>query len=142
MKVLYSIILLSLLSGCASVVSGGRQTVTVLTPDADGASCSLSDSKGRVWYIEETPGTALVKKGDGPISVICAKDGFAKGNGMIQEKIAGSNYGNLALGPAAPIGYLVDSMSGSAQKYESRVEVYMEELEVPKPWESSHDYND
>lgn len=138
MKVLSSIIMITLLSGCASVVSGSRQTVTVLTPDVEGASCSLSDSKGRVWYVEETPGTALVKRGDGPISVICHKDGYSKGAAMISEVIAPANYGNLALGPAAPIGYLVDGITGTGQKYKSSVEVYMEEISGKKPWETSY----
>ena len=135
MKILYSILIFSVLSGCASVVSGGRQNVTVLTPGIEGASCSLTDSAGRVWYVEETPGTALVKRGDGPITVICHKDGYGKGVGQINEKIAGANYGNLALGPAAPVGYLVDGFSGSAQKYETMVEIDLEESEEKKPWD-------
>jgi hypothetical protein len=140
MKALYSIVMISLLSGCASVMSGGKQTVTVVTPMAEGASCSLSDSKGRVWYIEETPGTALVKKGDGPMSVICEKAGYLKGTALIDEEITPANYGNLALGPAAPIGYLLDGLSGSAQRYKSSIEVMMEELPAKKPWETSYDY--
>ena len=140
MKVLYSIAMMALLTSCASVISGGRQTVTVITPEVEGASCSLSDSKGRVWYVEDTPGTALVKKGDGPISVICHKDGYVKGTAMLKETIAGANYGNLALGPAAPIGYFVDGLSGSGQKYKSSVEVYLEIIPGKKPWETSYDY--
>ncbi|PIR39604.1 MAG: hypothetical protein COV35_03615 [Alphaproteobacteria bacterium CG11_big_fil_rev_8_21_14_0_20_39_49] len=135
MKILYSILILSVLSGCASVVSGGRQNVTVLTPGIEGASCSLTDSAGRVWYVEETPGTALVKRGDGPITVICHKEGHEKGVGQIEEKLAGANYGNLALGPAAPIGYLVDGFSGSAQKYETIVEIDLPQSEEKKPWD-------
>jgi len=135
MKILYSILIISLLSGCASIVSGGRQNVTVITPGIEGASCSLTDSAGRVWYVEETPGTALVKRGDGPITVICNMEGYAKGIGVIKEKIAGANYGNLALGPAAPIGYFVDSLGGSAQKYENMVEISLEKKEEKKPWD-------
>ena len=142
MKRIYSIAVICLLSGCSTFMSGGKQTVTVVTPDIDGASCSLSDSKGRVWYIEETPGTALVKKGDGPISVICEKDGFQKGTAMLKEVISASNYGNLALGPAAPIGYFVDGMSGSGQRYENSVEVYLDPIDAPKPWDAEYDYDE
>lgn len=140
MRILSYIALIALLSSCASIVSGGRQVVTVTTPDAQGSTCSLSDSKGRIWYVEQTPGTALVKRGDGPISVICNKAGFVKGTALIEEEIAGANWGNLALGPAAPIGYFVDGLSGSAQKYKSTVEVYMEPISENKPWENSYDY--
>jgi hypothetical protein len=141
MKALNSIIMIGLLSGCASITSGGKQTVTVITPNIEGASCSLSDSKGRVWYVEETPGTALVKKGDGPISVICEKQGYLKGTALIDQELTPSSYGNLALGPAAPIGYFMDSMTGSAQRYKSSIEVPMEEAPAKKPWETSYDYD-
>lgn len=137
MKALYFASIAICLSACASVTGGSKQTITVLTPGASGASCSLSDSKGRVSYVEETPGTALVRRGDGPISVICYKDGYEKGAAMVKEKIAGANYGNLALGPIAPIGYFVDSVSGSAQKFESSVEVQMEKIPEKKAWETS-----
>ncbi len=140
MKTLFStFIMISLLSSCASLISGGRQTVMVTTPEINGAMCSLADSKGRVYYIESTPGTALVERGDGPIAVICEKKGYMKGTGIISEKIAGANYGNLALGPVAPIGYFIDGITGSGQKYISSVEVFLEELpeKKRKPWESS-----
>lgn len=142
MKALYSLAMVGLLSGCAMVMSGGKQTVTIITPDIEGASCSLSDSKGRVWYVEETPGTAFVKRGDGPISVICEKSGFQKGTAMLKEVITPANYGNLALGPAAPIGYVIDGMSGSGQRYKSSVEVFMDPIEAEKPWESKYDFDD
>ncbi len=138
MKTIYSICLLALLTSCASVFSGGRQTVTVSTPGVDNASCSLTDGKGRVWYIEETPGTALVKKGDGPISVICSKTGYEKGSGLLTESLAPSSYGNLLLLP----GYFIDGMTGSIQKYESSIEIEMEEAEVKRSWEKSSDTDD
>lgn len=137
MKKVFLVALTLLLSSCASVMGGGRQNVTVITPEADGAMCSLSDSKGRVHYIESTPGTALVHRGDGPISVICHKEGYKKAVGMIEENIAGASYGNLALGPAFLIGYAVDGMTGSAQKYDSSVTIEMERMSEMsrKAWE-------
>jgi hypothetical protein len=134
MKNLHSILVLSMLSGCASVLSGGTQSVTVVTPNVEGANCSLTDSLGRIWYIKETPGSAVVRKGDGPITVICQKDGYAKATGLLKEKIAGASYGNLALGPAAPIGYFVDSLSGSTQKYNPVLEINLEKTQEKKPW--------
>ena len=114
------------LSSCAAVMTGSRQNLTVVTPDVDGASCTLTDSKGRSWSVASTPGTAIVKKGDAPISVICKKEGYTTGTAEVHTTLTQSNYGNLALGPAAPIGYFLDGITGSAQKYESTVEVDME----------------
>lgn len=135
MKIFHSILVLSLLSGCASVLSGGTQSVTIVTPNADGANCSLTDSLGRVWHVTETPGTVVVRKGHGPITVICQKDGYAKATSLLDEKIAGASYGNLALGPAAPIGYLVDSLAGSTQKYNPVMEMNLQKIEEKKPWD-------
>ncbi|MCE3233060.1 MAG: putative rane associated protein [Rickettsiaceae bacterium] len=144
MKALYSILnsvfAVILLSGCSSFVSGSKQNVTIVTPDVEGASCSLSDSKGRVWHVPQTPGSTLVKRGDGPISVICSKAGYNKATALLHEELAPANYGNLALGPAAPIGYFVDSITGSAERYKSTIEVDMEPLAAKKPWETSYDY--
>jgi len=132
-----SILLIGVLTACSAIVSGGRQTVMVTTPDMSGAECSLTDAKGRVWYIESTPGTAFVKKGDGPISVICKKDGYEVGTALLKEDLNMSTNGNLALGPAAPIGYFVDSMTGAGEKYAHTVEVDMEPLSKKgrRPWE-------
>lgn len=134
MNKLSAIFSLFVLTACSSVFSGGRQAITVKTPGVDGAMCSLYDSKGRVWYIEETPGTALVKKGDGPLSVICSKDGYLKGTGLVKEKLDDSNFANLALGPLAPVGYVVDGLTGSAEKYESTISIEMVKAKID--WQS------
>lgn len=132
-----SLLLLGVLTACSAVVSGGRQSVMVTTGDISGAECSLTDSKGRVWYVENTPGTAYVKKGDGPISVICKKEGYEVSTALLKEDLNMSTNGNLALGPAAPIGYFIDSVTGAGEKYESSIEVEMEPASKrgKKPWE-------
>lgn len=43
-----------LLTGCAAIVSGTEQTVTVETPGCTGARCKLVNEKG-VWYVTSTP---------------------------------------------------------------------------------------
>jgi len=135
MKIL-PFILITTLAGCSSVMNGGRQSVTVVTPGAEGSECSLTDAKGRVWYVESTPGTALVKKGDGPISVICKKEGYEIGVGEIADGMAIQNAGNILFPP----GFIIDGLTGSSKKYESTVSVEMEMLNKKdtagkKPWE-------
>ncbi len=133
MKVV-SIVLLGLLTGCASFLSGGKQSVAVTTPGVDGASCILTDAVGRVSEIASTPGTAKVARGDGPITVICKKSGYDAGTGQLNEGLAPAVFGNILL----PIGFLIDSFTGSAQKYSSSVEVEMEPMSSKassKPWE-------
>jgi uncharacterized protein YceK len=123
MKIL-SLILLVSLSGCASFVSGSKQSVMVVTPDAPGSICALTDSKGRVSNIENTPGTTIVKKGDGPISVICKKEGYEIGVGQIKEYVSPATAGNILFPP----GFIIDSITGSSEKYKSSVEIEMQPL--------------
>ncbi len=131
-KIFPLICVAALLSSCASIMSGSGQVVTVVTPDADGASCSLTDAKARVWHIEKSPVTALVRRGDGPISVICSKEGYTNGTGLLGEGIAGASFANLLFLP----GYFIDGMTGSLQKYKSSINIEMEKLPERKPWES------
>lgn len=62
---------LSLLSGCATITSGTSQAVNIVTEkDVQEAKCELTDKKGGKWFIPSTPGSATVRKGDGPLSII------------------------------------------------------------------------
>lgn len=128
---LLPLFLIGFLSSCAAIMSGSMQNVTVITPDVDGASCSLTDSKGREWEVKSTPGSTLVRKGDGPISVICKKEGYHSGTGQLKESTAPAVAGNILM----PLGFAVDSLTGSGEQYDSSIEIEMESLTKKKPWE-------
>jgi len=63
------------LSGCATMIRGTTQPVTVVT-DPPGAKCTLKagDSDGP-WSVAETPGVVEVKRGRAPLEVTCTKPG-------------------------------------------------------------------
>ena len=48
-----------LAGGCASLVDGQNQSVSVLTPDCPGAACRLHNDKGR-WHVATTPASVGV----------------------------------------------------------------------------------
>lgn len=126
-----SILGLTLLaSGCATVTTGTSQSVTLDTPMVEGAKCELTDKKGGKWYVMETPGTVQVRKGDGPMTVICRKDGYHTTTRVVAEDLHGATLGNIILGGG--IGIFVDAMSGAAQQYPDQIVVWME----PISWES------
>lgn len=126
-------IALLITSGCATIVSGTGQSISVVTEkEVTGAKCKLTDSKGGTWYVPETPGTATVRKGDGPMTIVCEKDGYKTATLMIDETLAGATFGNIILGGG--IGILVDSMSGAAQKYPDQFIIWME----PAEWDSEN----
>lgn len=118
-------------SGCASIVSGSQQSLFVDTPEIEGASCQLTDSKAGTWYLPSTPGSVTVAKGNGPMNIVCKKNGYKTTSYSLDEDIAGAVLGNVILGGG--VGILVDAATGAAQKYPDKATVWME----PLTWESA-----
>lgn len=112
-------------AGCATIVSGTSQSITVLTEKGvEGARCELTDSKGGKWYVPDTPGTVTVRKGDGPMTIVCKKAGFKTATHIFDETLHGATFGNIIAGGG--VGILVDAASGAAQRYPDQVTVWME----------------
>ena len=96
------------LSGCATIVQGSTQTVSVNTTPGDGAKCDLTNSEG-VWYIT-TPGSAMVHKTKNDLTILCKKDGFTDAKQVVAAKFGGTRAGNVLAGGL--IGIAVDAASG------------------------------
>jgi hypothetical protein len=116
-------ILLSLTS-CATVVSGTTQNISVITKPVDGANCELTDSKGGKWFLNNTPSNAMVKKGDGPMNIVCKKDAYKTGTTTVDDELVGSTFGNILIGGG--IGAGIDAYTGAAQKYPDSATVWLE----------------
>jgi len=118
-------------TGCATITSGTTQSLMVKTEkNVIDASCELTDKKGGKWYVPETPSAVTVRKGDGPMSIVCKKDGFKVGTLSVDETLVGATFGNIILGGG--IGIFVDAASGAAQQYPDEVIIWME----PEEWSS------
>lgn len=116
---------LSLLSGCATLTTGTTQSVNIVTEKkVQEAKCELTDKKGGKWFVPSTPGSASVRKGDGPLSIICKKSGFKTAELLVDETLVAATFGNIILGGG--VGVLVDSVSGAAQQYPEQIVVWME----------------
>lgn len=124
-------LLVPILSGCASIVSGNQQTLYIETPEVEGAECKLKDSKAGSWYLESTPDAVTVLKGNGPMNVKCTKKGYKTTVVSVNEGVSGATFGNIILGGG--IGIFVDAATGAAQKYPDKIVLWME----PKTWKSS-----
>ena len=129
-KLLFSLPLIAAVAACSTITSGTTQPLTVETPYADNASCTMTDTKNGTWRIEKTPDTREVRKGDGPMTITCQKAGFKTTKVVVQERFAGATLGNVILGGG--IGIIVDAASGAAQDYPDVAKVYME----PNKWSS------
>ena len=76
-----------LLTGCASIVNGHNQSVSVKTTnkgaDVSAAKCSLSNDKG-VWYVS-TPGSVTVHRSYGELALTCTMAGLPDGLATVKS---------------------------------------------------------
>ena len=104
-----------LAGGCASLVDGQNQSVSVLTPDCPGAACRLHNDKGR-WYVATTPASVVVNRSFADLVVNCSKVMKA-----FPSSTKGMAYGNILLGGV--IGAGVDVINGAAYDYPQELSV-------------------
>jgi hypothetical protein len=113
------------LTGCASIVSGTSQVVSVETLHSSGnvagATCKLENDKG-VYYVT-TPGTVTVHRAYGDMSVKCEKPGFDTGLATVKSSTKAMMAGNILFGGVIGIG--VDAASGAAYDYPTLFQVLM-----------------
>jgi hypothetical protein len=104
-------------TGCASIVSGQNQSLSVTTKnkgaDMAGAKCSLVNDKGS-WYVT-TPGSVTVRRSYNDLAVNCALDGVDPGSSMVKSSTKGMAFGNILFGGV--IGAGVDMSTGAAYDY-------------------------
>ena len=106
-----AVLLLS--SGCASIVNGHNQALSVETPGCTPANCQLTNSKGS-WFVT-TPGTVVVHRAYGDLNVECKKEGVQPVAREIKSSTKGMAFGNLIFGGL--IGAGVDIGTGAAYDY-------------------------
>ena len=112
-------------TGCASIVSGQNQSLSVETLQAgkplSGASCKLDNDKGS-WYVT-TPGSVTVRRSMDAINLRCEKDGMEPGVAAVPSATKGMAFGNILFGGF--IGAAVDVGSGAAYDYPVLIQVPM-----------------
>src|SRR5690349_11938271 len=86
--------------GCASIVNGQNQSVSVetrsTTGQVAGASCKLSNDKG-VWYVT-SPGSTTVHRSYEDLAVKCEKDGLEPGLLSVKSGTKAMAFGNILFG--------------------------------------------
>lgn len=121
----------SVLTGCASIVNGSSQVISVDARHKGqalaGASCQLNNGKG-VFYVT-TPGTITVHRAYDDMNIRCDKEGYASGMSTVKSNTKPMAFGNILFG--GPIGVAVDAGTGAAYDYPSIITVVMDELSTP-----------
>lgn len=117
---------IALTTGCASIVSGTNQSISVETRSASGesiagANCKLDNPKG-TWYVT-TPGSVTVHRAYDNLSIYCTKAGEQPGTASIKSSTKGMAFGNILFGGI--IGAGVDTASGAAYDYPTLITVQL-----------------
>lgn len=116
------VVVLSSLTGCASVTGSKLQPVSVQTihenQEISGVGCTLTNDAGK-WFVT-TPGSVTIQKSTGDLAVECKKDGVA-GRETVVSKSNGAVWGNIILGGG--IGYVIDRNTGAGFDYPNSITV-------------------
>jgi hypothetical protein len=108
--------------GCASIVNGQNQPVSVQTVPVKGATCTLENNKGK-WYVPATPATVVVHKSFKDLNVKCEKKGLPVTEKKIVSKATPMVAGNILFGGLIGVG--VDVADGAAFDYPNDIQVNM-----------------
>lgn len=106
-------------SGCATIVNGTHETVSVNTSPVQEAQCTLTNSQG-TWYVK-TPGSVEVHKTKTDLDITCTHDGYSTGHLVAVSKFGAATFGNVIAGGLIGVG--VDAASGANYHYDSPITV-------------------
>ena len=120
---------ITLASGCATITTSSRQSLTVTTEPA-GAVCKVTRGAATLGVVNPTPGKVDIEKGSGGISIACGKEGYLPASAEAAAQFQGMTFGNVLLGGL--IGVAVDAASGAMYFYPESVRVVL----VPARFES------
>jgi len=109
------------LSGCATIINGTTQTVSISSTPEDGAQCTLVNSEG-TWYLT-TPASTTVHKTKTDLDVTCTKSGFKPGHLVAVSHFGAMTAANIFGGVAAPAYAVIDAASGANYHYDSPIVV-------------------
>jgi hypothetical protein len=120
-------------SGCASIVEGTTQSISVTTTPVGGANCVLTSSEGT--YYVTTPGNVTVHKTKNDLAVVCKHDGYVDAKTAVPSHFNGATVGNVIAGGVIGIG--IDAATGANYNYPESVDVPMVAVAMPAPMQGS-----
>ena len=114
---------LVVLGGCSTIFEGRSQQIAVNT-SPPGASCKLDREGATIATVATTPGSAYIEKTKHDITITCEKEGYEAATYFNKSGAAAATVGNVLGGLVfGPVGWIVDSATGSDNKYDGIVNV-------------------
>jgi hypothetical protein len=128
MHIVKSLLCLPLLAGCATIMEGTGQSMSISTNPA-GALCNVDRTGTHLGTIVTTPGSLRVDKGKADITVSCSKEGYQAASVEQSPKFVATTFGNILLGGL--VGVVVDAASGANFDYPAEVRLELAPLDSP-----------
>lgn len=117
-------------SGCATVIKGTDESISVIT-DPAGATCTLLRDGKTVGVVNPTPGSVEVDRDKDDVSVNCILDDYEETTEIVSSEFSGYTVGNVILGGF--VGVAVDAASGANSEYPDEVKIVM----LPKEFKNT-----
>lgn len=132
-QIAMAIAVLAFASGCASIVNGSNQSLSVEARDqgkmVKNATCKLTNDKG-TWYVD-TPGSVTVHRSYDDLAIRCEKSAYEPGLATVKSSTKAMMFGNILFGGI--IGGAVDAGTGAGYDYPSLITVQMGQETVIAP---------
>jgi hypothetical protein len=112
----------ALLSACSTIIEGRSQTIAINTTPV-GASCAVTRLGETLGKVSATPGSVYIVKTKADITIACDKEGYEQAVAVDKSGAAAATGGNVIMTIFSPIGWAIDSATGSDNKYDTPVNV-------------------
>jgi hypothetical protein len=119
---------LTVLGGCATIISGDKQKVSLQAIDKNtqhvipDAKCSLTNSKGVIVPVYGNPGNVSLSREYGKLQANCIAKGYKQTGVGVGESFNAWTLVNVFFLP----GFIVDAATGAVKKYPSHITVLMQ----------------
>lgn len=120
------------LAGCATVFEGTSQEISIVSNPA-GATCIFERQGMEVGRVQNTPGTANIRKSKYDLMIKCDKPGYAQASYLNHSGITATIGANVAadLILTAGLSSIIDSADGADNKYDTVVNISLSPVAVP-----------
>lgn len=119
-RLLVTLAVVPALAGCASIVEGTDQQVTVNT-SPEGAKCELTREGDVLGIANPTPQTLTLSKSKNDVTIVCEKAGYNDATAILDSEFESMTLGNLLIGGVIGVG--VDAATGALNEYDSQITV-------------------
>lgn len=115
-----ALLFIAALPGCATMMEGTSQSVSVATTPA-GATCEMDRAGTKLGTINPTPGSLHIDKSKNDLDLTCSMPGFQEAKMATSPKFVGTTFGNIIFGGL--IGVAVDAATGANYQYPSEIKM-------------------